>query len=631
MEAYQGALREAGSQSGTSKSPDFVSAAPICHFDEAVAERCARIREAVRGGRVRRQSARARPDDRPQLPFENRLTLVTRNRRRLRRHPRTSCSTASSVAGTCCLPTRILIVTMSTNPPELDSRPQSRREWSGYLRSLVLPLGLLAVIIGGLFWYQARARLGRSVRRLRHASRCPQTRTPRPSRPTPPWAGRRLTSCSKRRTAPTLRLSDLQGQPVVVNFWATWCTTCRSEMPDLIKTYEAAEANGLQVVGVNLRESDGPCRDLRRRASAPRYPLVIDRSARSRAPGASAGRTRALPSSYFIDSSGVVRKVIFGLLTPKNIGEGLDSIKAPPPRQEPSAARADRGRRPLAGHRPAARALASAHLGPLCPDADRLPGLGGAARRAYTPVPPEMRGNPAADSSLAQPARRQVRLPDRPDVPAGPVRLFRSVWFIAGARDAGGQRLRLHRQPPAARLAQRLPSPDARPGRVLRAASSPVIAVPARRCQSPRRRQLRAPALPRSRTTSDGGTTYLFADRYPWAQLATFVSHLALILFLAGGFVTVITAQGRAGLRRRGRRCRCAGLRAQRPRPHAGLRAERHRPLHARRHAVRLPHRPDRVQGRQAGGAGRRRPSTAPSPTAAIASTRAPTSRTAPR
>ena len=43
--------------------------------------------------------------------------------------------------------------------------------------------------------------------------------------------------------------------------------------------------------------------------------------------------------------------------------------------------------------------------------------------------------------------------------------------------------------------------------------------------------------------TNEGAATYLFADRFPWAQLATFVSHLALILFLAGGLVTLITAR----------------------------------------------------------------------------------------
>jgi cytochrome c biogenesis protein len=52
-----------------------------------------------------------------------------------------------------------------------------------------------------------------------------------------------------------------------------------------------------------------------------------------------------------------------------------------------------------------------------------------------------------------------------------------------------------------------------------------------------RRRRFRVTA------STEGDATYVFADRYPWAQFATFVSHLALILFLAGGFVTVITAR----------------------------------------------------------------------------------------
>lgn len=45
----------------------------------------------------------------------------------------------------------------------------------------------------------------------------------------------------------------------------------------------------------------------------------------------------------------------------------------------------------------------------------------------------------------------------------------------------------------------------------------------------------------RTRTEERDGATYVFADRYPWAQLATFVSHMALILFIAGGIVTWAT------------------------------------------------------------------------------------------
>ena len=43
------------------------------------------------------------------------------------------------------------------------------------------------------------------------------------------------------------------------------------------------------------------------------------------------------------------------------------------------------------------------------------------------------------------------------------------------------------------------------------------------------------------KTREENGATYIFADRYPWTQLATFVSHLALILFIAGGLVTSLT------------------------------------------------------------------------------------------
>jgi cytochrome c biogenesis protein len=45
----------------------------------------------------------------------------------------------------------------------------------------------------------------------------------------------------------------------------------------------------------------------------------------------------------------------------------------------------------------------------------------------------------------------------------------------------------------------------------------------------------------RIKTREEAGAAYMFADRYPWAQLATFASHMALILFLAGGLVTALT------------------------------------------------------------------------------------------
>jgi predicted nucleic acid-binding protein len=78
MEAFQGVLREADSQTAHTRLLDFVQAAPVLPFDSAVAEACARIREAVRGGRVR-PNRRALDLMIAATAIENGLTLVTRN------------------------------------------------------------------------------------------------------------------------------------------------------------------------------------------------------------------------------------------------------------------------------------------------------------------------------------------------------------------------------------------------------------------------------------------------------------------------------------------------------------------------------------------------------------------------
>ena len=57
------------------------------------------------------------------------------------------------------------------------------------------------------------------------------------------------------------RLSDWGGHPLVVNFWASWCTPCRREMPVLIRLQEQYREQGLVIVGVNIEESRAPAQD----------------------------------------------------------------------------------------------------------------------------------------------------------------------------------------------------------------------------------------------------------------------------------------------------------------------------------------------------------------------------------
>ncbi len=51
-------------------------------------------------------------------------------------------------------------------------------------------------------------------------------------------------------------LSDFRGKPVLLTFWATWCTACQDELPALQRIDDSYKANGLTVLAVDYRESD---------------------------------------------------------------------------------------------------------------------------------------------------------------------------------------------------------------------------------------------------------------------------------------------------------------------------------------------------------------------------------------
>jgi peroxiredoxin len=207
---------------------------------------------------------------------------------------------------------------------EIESRPQGRREWNGYLRSLVLPLGLVMIIVAGLLYFQS-SRGGDAQEDGFGTVALPAERN----------ATRETPSASNGRAAPDfllrsldgepVRLSEQQGRPVIVNFWATWCSTCRAETPDLIALHETHRDSGLLMLGVNLREADAPVQSFVDDFGVP-YQVLMDRNGQVAGTWRIGGPNNGVPSTYFIDSQGIVRLVVFGFLTEAKMAEGLALI-----------------------------------------------------------------------------------------------------------------------------------------------------------------------------------------------------------------------------------------------------------------------------------------------------------------
>ena len=119
----------------------------------------------------------------------------------------------------------------------------------------------------------------------------------------------------------TIDLATLRGQPVWVNFMATWCPPCIDEFP-LMNSFAARYANdGLVVIAVDVREDEGTVATFAQRLNAT-FPIGLDSDGSAQ----DDWRAYAMPVHFWVDAEGVVRYGAAGGIGPDIMVTGLEAI-----------------------------------------------------------------------------------------------------------------------------------------------------------------------------------------------------------------------------------------------------------------------------------------------------------------
>lgn len=122
----------------------------------------------------------------------------------------------------------------------------------------------------------------------------------------------------------TVKLADLKGKAVILDFWATWCPPCRAEIPDLDTLYKEYKKKGATIVGVALDEGGKTAilAGMKKYNISINYPILIGNQDVSKLYGG----IDAIPTTFILDKKGNIVNKYIGLQEKKVFVDELNKI-----------------------------------------------------------------------------------------------------------------------------------------------------------------------------------------------------------------------------------------------------------------------------------------------------------------
>jgi len=123
-----------------------------------------------------------------------------------------------------------------------------------------------------------------------------------------------------------VKLSDYRGKAVLLNFWATWCSPCKVEMPWFVELQKKYGNDGLIILGIAMDDSDAPKIAEFASEMGVNYPVLLGTDQVSE----QYGNVEFLPTSFYIDRDGKIVGKGTGLLGRNEIEDNVRKALASP-------------------------------------------------------------------------------------------------------------------------------------------------------------------------------------------------------------------------------------------------------------------------------------------------------------